>query len=291
MKSARGEGNAGSPGPRSRIGHVTPRRLIIICHDLAVNVVALLVSFFLRWGGVGFSNHLDGIVLACALTTPLAFLAYWVCGLSRSPWRFVSISDLGRIALAATIPAMFLGLVDFVSRGEIIVPRTVPMIYWLVQVALLSGPRVLYRSYRSRRRDRRALRGAYRIPVLIAGTGDEADQLIRRLRGDAVSALEPVALLTGKARYIGERIHGVPIMGELEQFEEVLRRLEIRRVKPRRVILTREALEGSGVDELLVTARRLGITVVRVSQALTQVGPDAPIKLAPVSIEIGRAHV
>ncbi|WP_375461266.1 polysaccharide biosynthesis protein [uncultured Enterovirga sp.] len=269
------------------------RRLIIGAHDVAMTAVALLVSFYLRWGSPEFWLRFDSILLVCAAAMPLALIAYYLFRLPRSPWRFVSIADLGRIAAAAAVPAVFLVVVDFLARGEVIVPRTVPVIYWLVQIALLAGPRVLYRSYRSRRRDRRALRGAYRIPVLIAGAGDEADQLIRRLRSDAVSSLDPVALLTVKPRYLGERIHGVPIMGRLTELEEVMRQLEIRRIKPRRLVILREVLEaGAGVDDLLGTARRLGLPTVRVSQSMTQIGQQgSPVKLAPVSIDdlLGRS--
>ncbi|MDB5591097.1 nucleoside-diphosphate sugar epimerase/dehydratase [Enterovirga sp.] len=269
------------------------RRLIIGGHDVGMTAVALLASFYLRWGSPEFWLRLDTILLVCAAAMPIALVAYWLFRLPRSPWRFVSIADLGRIAAASAIPAVFLALTDFLARGEVIVPRTVPVIYWLVQIALLAGPRVLYRTYRSRRRDRRALRGAYRMPVLIAGSDDEADQLIRRLRRDAVTSLEPVAILTSKQRHLGERIHGVPIMGSLGDLDEVMRQLEIRHIKPRRLVILREVLTGPGVDGLLGAARRLGIATVRVTQSMAEIGQegDSRLTLAPVSIDdlLGRS--
>lgn len=272
---------------------MTRRQLIIVAHDAVVTAIALFLSFFLRWGSTEFFARLDRIAVVCALTVPLAVAAYWVAGLHRMPWRFVSMPDLSRIAIAATIPAVFLALADFFARGEVIVPRTVPAIYWLVQVALLAGPRVLYRAHRTRRRDRRVFKNAYRIPVLIAGVGDESDRLIRRLRGDAVSALEPVGLLTPKERYIGSRIQGVPALGGFGDLEAVMRRLESGGRKPRRLVMTREVLESEGIDDLLADARRLGLSTVRVSEAMTQFGGEdgAAVKLAPVSIDdlLGRS--
>lgn len=271
---------------------MTRRQLIIIAHDVAMTAIALLVSFFLRWGEAEFLGRLDRIAVVCALTVPLAALAYWFVGLHRLPWRFVSMPDLTRIAIAVTVPAVFLVVVDFIARGQVIVPRTVPAIYWLVQLALLAGPRVLYRAHRSRRRDRRAFKDTYRMPVLIAGVGDQTEQLVRRLRRDEVSALEPVGLLTPKDRYLGNTIQGVRIIGGFTDLDDTLRRLEARGRKPRRLILTREVLESDGVDALVASARRLGLATVRVSEAMTQVGdPDAAVKLAPVAIEdlLGRS--
>ena len=271
---------------------LTRRQLVIVAHDVVMTAVALSASFFLRWGETEFLGRLDRIAMVCALTVPLAALAYWFVGLHRLPWRFTSTPDLTRIALAVTVPAIFLVFVDFIMRGQVIVPRTVPAIYWLVQVALLAGPRILYRGHRNRRRDRRAFKGAYRMPVLIAGAGDEADQLVRRLKRDEVSSLDPVGLLTPKERHLGNRIHGVPIVGGFDDLDTTLRRLEARGQKPRRLVITREVLEDERVDSLVVAARRLGLATVRVSDTMTQVGEgSSSVKLAPVAIDdlLGRS--
>lgn len=269
------------------------RRLVIVLHDLVVTAAALLLSFLLRWGAVEFEARFWSILAACFATLPVAGASYWFARLDRAPWKYVAISDLSRIALAAVAPAVFLVLVDFLSRGALIVPRTVPVIYWLVQVALLAGPRVAYRLHRSRRRERRVSRETYRMPVLIAGTDDEANSLIERLRRDAVSPLEPVGLLTAKARQVGERIQQVAILGTLADLETVLARLEARGVRPRRIVVSREVLRaGAAVDDFLVTARRLGLTIVRPSAVYTDLGPQVgPVKLAPVSIDdlLGRS--
>lgn len=269
------------------------RRPLIVLHDLLVTAAALLASFLLRWGSAEFEARFWPILVACLATLPVAAASYWFARLDRTPWKYVAIPDLNRIALAVAAPAVFLVLVDFLSRGALIVPRTVPVIYWLVQVALLAGPRVAYRLHRNRRRERRVARDAYRMPVLIAGTDDEANALIERLRRDAVSPLEPVGLLTAKARQVGERIQQVAILGTLADLEPVLARLEARGVRPRRIVVSREVLRaGAAVDELLVTARRLGLTIVRPSAAYTDLGAEAgPVKLAPVSIDdlLGRS--
>ena len=271
---------------------MTSRRLLIAGHDLLATALALVGSFVLRWGGAEFLARLEPILIVCALTLPFAAASYRFFRLDRSPWKYVSITDLNRIGLAVAVPAAFLVLVDFLSRGQLVVPRTVPVIYWLVQVALLAGPRVAYRLYRSRRSERRALRNAYRMPVLIAGADDEADQLVARLRRDPVNPLEPVGILATKTRHVGERIREVPVLGRLTDLEAVLRQLEIRRVRPRRLILTRDALRDPAVDEILATARHLGLAAVRPSQTLADVGsPDARVTWAPVAIDdlLGRS--
>jgi FlaA1/EpsC-like NDP-sugar epimerase len=263
------------------------RRLVIGLHDLLMTALAILVSFFLRWGSTEFWHRIEPISLLCLSALPFALAAHLAFRLPQSPWKYVSISDLSKIALTAAIPAIFLAVVGFAARDVVTVPRTVPVIAWLVQIFLLAAPRVAYRVYRARRQDRRAFKNAYRMPVIIAGTDDEAERLIRRLSRDAISLLDPVALLAIRPRHVGERIQQVPILGQIGDIETVLHDLERRGTRPRRLLVTREALQqADDIDALLVAARRLGLTVMRPSESLQDIAePNAPLALAPVSID------
>jgi O-antigen biosynthesis protein WbqV len=272
---------------------VTVRRLISIVHDLVVTMLALFLSFLLRWGSTEFWQRIEVIATVVAMMIPAAALIYWLFRLDRAPWRFVSMSDLPKIAGAASVLAVLLVLIDFLSGGALLVPRTVPIIYWFVQVFFLVGSRMFYRAYRNRRQERRAFQGVYRTPVLIAGTGEEADRLIRRVQRDTADPMEAVGLLTHKRAHVGERVQGIPVLGLFSDVEEVLQTLQARQIKPRRLIITRESLKlGATIDDLVGHARRLGLTTVRPSEALTNFEKPADgVQLAPISIEdlLGRS--
>jgi FlaA1/EpsC-like NDP-sugar epimerase len=272
---------------------VTLRRLISIVHDLLATALALFVSFLLRWGPEDFWRQRGTIAIVALILLPVAGIVYWAFRLDRHPWRFVSIPNLTKIAAAVSVLAALLVLLDFVSAGALLVPRTVPAIYWFVQIFFLAGPRMLYRAHRSQREERRAFQGIYRTPVLIAGTGDEADHLIRRLQRDTADPMEAVGLLTHKPAHVGERFQNIPVLGLLSELEVVLQQLQAKEIKPRRLIVTRESLKlERSIDDLLGTARRLGLTTVRPSAALTNVDrPTGAVQLAPVSIEdlLGRS--
>jgi FlaA1/EpsC-like NDP-sugar epimerase len=269
------------------------RRLISIVHDLVATVLALLLSFLLRWGTDDFGSQIGVIVTVVALMLPAAAVVYWLFRLDRSPWRFISMNDFPKIAGAAAVLALLLALIDFLSNGTLLVPRTVPVIYWFVQVFFLAGSRLLYRAHRNQRQERRAFQGVYRTPVLIAGTGEEADHLIRRLQRDTADPMEAVGLITHKRAHVGERFQGISVLGLFSDLEEILETLKERKVKPRRLIVTRESLKiGPAIDDLLAEARRLGLTTVRPSEALTNLEkPAGAVQLAPISIEdlLGRS--
>lgn len=272
---------------------MTLRRLISIVHDLVATVLALFISFFLRWGASDFWDQIGVIATVVAVMVPAAAGVYWLFRLDRTPWRFISIGDLPRVAGAAAVLAVLLVLIDFVSGGVLLVPRTVPFIYWFVQVFFLIGSRLLYRAHRNQRQERRAFQGIYRTPVLIAGTGEEANHLIRRLQRDTTDPMEAVGLLSHKRAHVGERFQGIPVLGLFSDLDEILETLKARKVKPRRLIVTRESLKlGSPIDDLLTESRRLGLTTVRPSEALTNLDkPSGAVQLAPISIEdlLGRS--
>ncbi len=104
-------------------------------------------------------------------------------------------------------------------------PRSLPIINWFVLIALLGGPRFLYRIAKDRRADRKAANGdGRRVPVLLAGDGDGAEQFIRAMRGrDA--GYRPVAILSVKGGRVGRQIHDVEVMGTLDQLPEIAKTL------------------------------------------------------------------
>lgn len=272
---------------------MTVRRFIVILLDLIATVAALLSSFLLRWGWDDFRLQSDSILTATLIALPVALASYWAFGLASTPWKYFSASDLRRIAMAVWVPALALVAVDYLSKSSILVPRTVPTIYWFVQVFLLAGARLMYRSYRRQRQERRAFKGVHRMPVLIAGADDEAENLIRRLQRDTARPMEVVGLLSPKPRQVGERMLGIPVLGSFADLEAVQAALSSRNVQARRMIVTRDSLRQTpDIDTLLGAARKVGIAAVRSTDTMAEVEEHgADLKLAPVSIDdlLGRS--
>ncbi|MEM7567124.1 MAG: nucleoside-diphosphate sugar epimerase/dehydratase [Pseudomonadota bacterium] len=295
------------------------RRIAIVAHDLVMTPIAVAIAYYLRvgidpvvtyhdplsfWMGSFWAQSAGVIAL---LLLPVAAVIYWLFGLYRGVWRFASVPDLINIAKAVGAVALALAALGFLMQGrweealvggDVIVPRTVPFIYALVQIALLAGPRLLYRAYRDRRQEKRRAKSGYRIPVLVVGSGLEAEQLIRRLRTTMVEPMIPVGLVTHKPAHVGERIQNVPVLGLYTQLDTIVADLRRGGVVPRRLIFTHEALTHGGparqsvIDDLTGAARQLGLTVVTPAGGLQDVSEDGAegkkggeLRLAPIAIE------
>jgi len=273
---------------------LTPKRLAAFVHDLLMTVAAILIGYYIRFGTDAFTYRADEIGILLAAILPFAAIAYWAFGLYAGIWRFASIPDLVNIVKAVTSVTVFMVVIDFASRGAIVVPRTIVFTDWFILTALLGGPRMLYRVYRDQRLLKRGHRtGRAAIPVLILGSGNEAEIIIRSLETNGSELMSPVGMLSTKQAHIGQRIRNVPVLGHSSDLERVVQRLAQRGQPPRRLILTNEALtKERDIETVIVQARKLGLSVERLLRPAIE-GPDGDgrIKLAPINIEdlLGRS--
>ncbi len=247
---------------------------------------------------VAFNAALDGLLAAAAvagsfwlaapgrpwpdpLALPLAgAAAIWLIGipfgLARLHWRFISLADLGAIALAALVAAIMLVLL-LIGAGLPMVSPAFPLILSLAMVAALTAPRLAYRLLRRRPAETAT---AAQIAVLV-GSGDSAELFMAALaRGAAPYRIAGLMALSPK--HIGRRVHGLDVIGAVEDAAEALNRLP---APPDLLIITAPELTGDALAGLLASADKLGVRVLR-APSLTRLAPaDQKLELQPIAIE------
>ena len=264
------------------------RKYIVIVHDVLMSAVALVASFWIRLGEVPGLSHpfTDDLTFSLAVMVPLAAIVFRLCGLYRGVWRFASMPDVINIVRAATILAVALMAIDFIARGQILVPRTVVFVYWVLQIGLLGGPRLMYRALADYLRGRASARSGDAIPALLVGTGSEAEALIRLLHSAPQPNLSVVGLLAQTRSDTHKTIRGVAVLGRTHALPEIIESLARKGVRPRRLLFTREALERQDNPIALIEqARRLDLVVGRVANSSTRGRIEIAPQLAPIRIE------
>jgi len=209
-------------GPQSSLNRLR-RPIIVFVHDLLMVPVAWLASYWLRFNLSDIPDeHFTRAVEVLPLVIGVQAIAYYWFGMYRGVWRFASLPDLVRIlkaVLAGT--ALTVGLLFLLYRMDNI-PRSIVLLYPILLLILLSGPRFLYRWSR----DHRLLLKVGKR-VLIVGAGQAGEYLVRdllRMRGHEYL---PVAFVDDKARRHGQDLHGVPVVGACDAIPEVVERLDI----------------------------------------------------------------
>jgi len=273
--------------PLSRV-LIPARGWLVFAHDIVMAAVSYVLSLYLRFG----NNLLTAaspqtLVQSTVAFTAIAATIFMLMGLYRGVWRYASLNDMMAIARATTLTVVVFVLVVFVWTRLESVPRSVPFINWFVLTALLGGPRFFYRSFKDRRLEfKLAAYAGRQVPVLLAGTGDGAELFLRALRHGPQRPYRALGIVAEKRKRVGHRIHGVPVLGTLDDVEAVAADLKARGDPPERLILTEEETDGATVRRLLDAATAAGMTVARLPR-LTDLrsGISDDVQVRPIAVE------
>jgi O-antigen biosynthesis protein WbqV len=265
------------------------RTYAVAAHDVFMAAASFVLALWLRRGGEQFltesSNFLVGGLL---IFTAVAVVVFWRLRVYRGFWRYTAMRDVMKIVQAASLTVLiFLPILFIITRLDTY-PRSALLINWFVMIALLIGPRVLYRALLdgSLRGITQRTGAGKRIPVLLVGVGDHAELFIRSTTQGASANYRVVGLIDDDPKKIGRYIHGIRVFGSALQLTDVLRKLKRRGMQPRRIILTPDSLEPERVRALLAAAEGVGLTLARLPRLDDfRHGDDTRIEPRPVAVE------
>ena len=150
------------------------------------------------------------------LAIRLAAFAFF--DLFQGLWRYVSVTDLvnlvkGTLVGSLVYPFAILGLTHYVD-----VPSSVVLIEPILCLVLVGGVRLAVRTWRELFAP--AAQGGRR--VLIVGAGDAGEMLLREMKAHRHLAYAPVGFIDDDRRKHGTRIHGVPVLGGLDDMKTIV---------------------------------------------------------------------
>lgn len=189
-----------------------PRSVAAFCHDLIAAALAWLVAFWLRFNFDVPLDYAQAAHLALFWLVPLFAALFYLFGLYRGLWRFASISDLHHLIAAICVGALLATSV-VVMFGVSHIPRSVLVLHPMLLAVIMGGSRFTYRSWKEHRLYGPAkLRGQ---PVLVIGSGDAADSLLREIGRSG--QWYAVAVLEENPSRSGRQLRGLPIISPLDQ--------------------------------------------------------------------------
>ena len=265
----------------------SPRKALIVAHDLLMTAVAVVASFYVRFEAVGLLERRETLFSFLPAFVVYAGFIYYLFHLYESKWRFASLPDLMNIVRASSVLAVSLLIVDYFLVapnvfGQYFFGKITIALYWVLQIVLLSGSRMAYRYFRYTR-VRHHARSPQSNPTLVLGRAADAEVLLRSIESGAVRHVWPVGILSSSRADRGQSIRGIPVLGDFEMLDAVVNEQAQRDRTITRVIFTPSALEPEAKPEAtLMRARRLGLTVSRLPSL--DDGDEMP-RLAPVNVE------
>lgn len=182
------------------------KRTIIILFDVVALCFALWASFSLRFGIWTPPTTLDQF-LAIATAPIVAIPIFIRFGLYRAVIRYLPERAFWQILQATTLAAIGWIVLVFLSEmsGRVTIPRSVPIIYWVMSTIFIGGSRflakrVLWANGRTGNRGR---------PIAIYGAGDSGAQLVNALRRQRERLI--VAFLDDDPALQGRDVAGVRV--------------------------------------------------------------------------------
>ncbi len=254
---------------QQRLAKTHAKTAVMVAHDLAATVAAVVLTFLFRFHGAALAERLHALPLLLPPFLVVAGVVYARFRLYRTKWRFASLPDLAGIVRAASVLALALLVVDWVLvsadlYGFYFFGKIAILLYWVLQIFLLGGTRLAFR-YLKYARSRQTNARAATVPTLLLGRGSDIDVLLRAIETGAVRKLSPRGILSPKGNEAGQYMRGVPVLGGFEDLERVVMDLGSRGEPIRRLVAAPSALAPEATpDDLLARARRLGLPLARV---------------------------
>jgi FlaA1/EpsC-like NDP-sugar epimerase len=199
------------------------RSLLILGHDLIMIPVAWLGSYWFRFN---LAQIPDAYWSTALQTLPWVILVQTVCfylfDLHKGVWRFASLPDMVRIIKAVAVGTVACMALLFILYRLEFIPRSMVVLYPVLLLLLLSGPRLLYRWSKDHR-----LEMSSGTRVLIVGAGQAGEMLARDLRRMHSHSYQPVAFVDDKNRRQGQEVHGIPVIGSCDQIPEIVGSMDV----------------------------------------------------------------
>lgn len=260
--------------------------MIAYCQDIVAAGLSYVIAIYLRIGATTYELAPDFVIQGAVVMMVIAALVFRISGLYRGVWRYASMNDLIAITKAVSITILLFIVVTFAWSRMDDLPRSVPFINWFIMMAMLGGPRFAYRFWKDRRIDLSLPGDVQRIPVLLVGAADGADQFLRGLRQSGDATYRVVGILSESPESVGRTIHGTNVLGTVDDLEKVCAKLKITGGAPQKLILTKDGITGAPVRDLLDRAAKLGMSLARMPRLTDFQDADSDnLKVRPVAIE------
>ena len=240
--------------------NLTMRNVLIATHDVLATTLALFASFYLRFeGGEYFFERMPMLLRILPYFIVFSVVVCYVFNLTTTKWRFTSLPDAWNILRAATVLTTGLLVLDYVFvapnvGGAFFFGKITIVLYWFLEVFFLSALRFAYRYFRYVR-VRRHAKSEDASPTLLIGRAADAEILLRGIESGAVKRLWPIGILSPSLADRGQLIRNIPVLGGVDDIEDIIRDFEKRDKPIKRLVMAPSAFEPESHPEFDFDAR------------------------------------
>ena len=201
------------------------RRFLNVGFHIVLIALANYLAFWIRFDGVIPAQEIALFIQMIPWLVLIRGIIFIPLRLYQGLWRYTGIWDLRNViygVLSSTV--VFYVLVHW-GLGIVKYPLSVFIIDSLLLIFFMGGSRLARRLYHGVGQVHRGKR------VLIYGAGDAGEMIVRDIKNNgALYDYEPIGFIDDSASKIGQRIHGLPVLGSRQDLPKILRSHKIAEV-------------------------------------------------------------
>jgi len=196
---------------------INSRRPLIVGIHIVLIVVANYLAFWIRFDGVITDEVKSLFMKMIPWLVVIRGLTFVPLQLYKGLWRYTGIWDLRNVIVGVTgSTVLFYILVHWIFglRGY---PLSIFIIDSLLLIFLMGGLRLARRLYHAVRQVGQGKQ------ILIYGAGDAGEMIVRDIRNHgALYQYQPLGFIDDDPNKVGQRIHGVPVLGRRDKIPQIL---------------------------------------------------------------------
>jgi UDP-GlcNAc:undecaprenyl-phosphate/decaprenyl-phosphate GlcNAc-1-phosphate transferase len=202
------------------------KQLLLVILDFGMISFAYYLSYRLRFESsvflIYFKVFLNSLpaIIACKL------LVFFVFGIYRSMWGYMSTSDVFLYVKASTVASLLsVAAVTFMYRFEDF-SKGIVIIDWLLATGYLLASRGSFRIFIDTIK-RKQLAGR---KTLIYGAGRGGEILLREILNNTDLHVHPIGFIDDDIRKTGKKIQGYPVLGKLADVEQLCQKYQVEEI-------------------------------------------------------------
>jgi Predicted nucleoside-diphosphate sugar epimerases len=271
------------------------KKVILSLIDIASFVVAIFVAYTIKFDQITQSAYkwTVGIVVVLGLIVLIKYLTMLVLKMYSKMWRFAGITELVDVVVACTVgSSLSMAMLFLMSRqqefSQIVIPRSIMVLAFMLDIALIGGSRFTYRMF-FHVSPKEVLKYQLKKRTLIYGAGQAGVLVLKELNTSGYGDFTPIGFLDDAPAKKGQKLHGLTIYGGKKELEKI-----VIKEKVQAIIISMPAASDEARKEAINAAKETGATVSILPRVHDLIDGAVQVsKIRPVEIEdlLGRAQI
>lgn len=271
------------------------KKIILMLLDIASFYVAMWLAYLIKYDQMKAIPPELTVSLFKVITVivGLKFVTLLVLKMYSKIWRFAGITELIDVVVACGIgTAVSMGMLFMISRqpefDHILVPRSILVMAFMMDVAFVGGSRFLYRLF-FHVSPKEVRRHQLKKRTLIYGAGQAGVMILKEINTQGHSEFSPIGFMDDDLSKKGQKLHGLSIYGGKEDLIKTAIKEEVEAI-----IIAMPSASDQERKAVINAAKETGAKVSILPKVYDLIDEASAVsKIRPVEIEdlLGREEV